>query len=58
MKQVIRQDYLDTLIGLKDNNLIKVLSGVRRCGKSTVMQMFSDYLKKQGVKNKQLNQKL
>ncbi|WP_461484891.1 AAA family ATPase, partial [Pedobacter sp.] len=54
MKQVVRQDYLDTLIGLRDKNLIKMLTGVRRCGKSTVMQMFCDYLKMQGVKNKQI----
>lgn len=54
MKQIIRQDYLDTLIGLKDKNLIKILTGVRRCGKSTVMQQFRDYLKTQGVEDKQI----
>lgn len=42
MKQIERKDYMNTLIGLRDKNLIKVLSGVRRCGKSTVMQMFRD----------------
>ena len=49
MKQIVRQDYLDTLIGLKDKNLIKMLTGVRRCGKSTVMQQFRDYLRSQGI---------
>ena len=54
MKQIVRQDYLDTLIGLKDKNLIKMLTGVRRCGKSTVMQQFRDYLKSQGVQDRQI----
>jgi predicted AAA+ superfamily ATPase len=44
MKQIERVDYMKLLIGLRDKNLIKVLTGVRRCGKSTVMQMFRDYL--------------
>jgi predicted AAA+ superfamily ATPase len=54
MKQIVRQNYLDTLIGLKDKNLIKMLTGVRRCGKSTVMQQFRDYLNTQGIKNSQI----
>ena len=54
MKQIVRQNYLDTLIGLKDKNLIKMLTGVRRSGKSTVMQHFCDYLKTQGVEEKQI----
>ena len=49
MKQIERKDYLNALIGLRDRNLIKVLTGVRRCGKSTVMQMFRDYLISDGV---------
>ncbi|MDR2897454.1 MAG: ATP-binding protein [Spirochaetaceae bacterium] len=44
MKHIPRQDYMNTLIGLRDKNLIKVLTGVRRSGKSTVMHMFRDYL--------------
>ncbi len=44
MKQIERKNYMNTLIGLRDKNLIKVLTGVRRCGKSTVLQMFRDYL--------------
>ena len=54
MKQIVRQDYLDTLIGLKDKNLIKMLTGVRRCGKSTVMQQYRDYLRSQGIQDKQV----
>lgn len=44
MNQIERKDYMKTLIWLRDKNLIKVLTGVRRCGKSTVMQMFRDHL--------------
>jgi predicted AAA+ superfamily ATPase len=42
------------LIGLRDKNLIKVLTGVRRCGKSTVMQMFRDYLIADNVDENQI----
>jgi predicted AAA+ superfamily ATPase len=45
---------MNTLIGLRDKNLIKVLTGVRRCGKSTVMQMFCDYLISDGVDKTQI----
>ncbi|MDR0605649.1 MAG: ATP-binding protein [Bacteroidales bacterium] len=45
---------MNTLIGLRDKNLIKVLTGVRRCGKSTVMQMFCDYLIADGVHETQI----
>jgi predicted AAA+ superfamily ATPase len=38
MKHIERKDYMNTLIGLRDKNLIKILTGVSRCGKSTVMQ--------------------
>jgi len=54
MKQIVRQDYLNTLIGLRDKNLIKLLTGVRRCGKSTVMHLFRDYLKADGIEEQQI----
>ncbi len=54
MKQIIRQDYLNTLIELRDKNLIKLLTGVRRCGKSTVMRLFRDYLLESGVKEQEI----
>jgi len=54
MKQIERKNYMNTLIGLRDKNLIKILTGVRRCGKSTVMQMFRDYLIADGVKETQI----
>lgn len=49
-----RQEYLDKLINLKDKQIIKIISGVRRCGKSTLMDIFKDYLLKNGVDNKNI----
>lgn len=40
----IRAEYLEQLIKLKDLNLVKVITGVRRCGKSTLLMQFRDYL--------------
>ena len=39
-----RQEYLDFLIKLKDKNIIKIVTGVRRCGKSTLFTLFKEYL--------------
>ena len=41
---VERKEYLDKLISLKDKKIIKIITGVRRCGKSTLMEIFKDYL--------------
>ena len=46
MQALIRKRYLDILRILKDKNLIKVATGVRRCGKSTLMTQFQDLLRK------------
>ena len=54
MKNIERKDYMNALIELRDKNLIKVLTGVRRCGKSTVMQMFRDYLISDGITENQI----
>ena len=54
MKNIERKDYMNTLIKLRDKNLIKVLTGVRRCGKSTVMKMFRDYLIADGIGENQM----
>jgi uncharacterized protein len=50
MQQIIRKQYLDTLRVLKDKNFIKVATGVRRCGKSTLMTQFQDLLQKENSK--------
>jgi hypothetical protein len=44
-----RNEYLNQLIALKDKELIKVITGVRRCGKSTLMEIFQKYLISTGV---------
>jgi predicted AAA+ superfamily ATPase len=51
---IVRKKYIEQLAGLKDTNLIKVLTGVRRCGKSTIMQMFRSSLLENGVKENQI----
>lgn len=50
MKPIARKRYLGTLSILKDKNLIKVATGVRRCGKSTLMAQFQDLLRKDNSK--------
>ena len=41
--------YLQKLIGFKDKSVVKVITGIRRCGKSSLLQSFADYLHKNGV---------
>ncbi|MDR2510926.1 MAG: ATP-binding protein [Bacteroidales bacterium] len=45
MQKIIRKTELDKLLILKDKNLIKVVTGVRRAGKSTLLLQFQDFLK-------------
>ena len=51
---VQREEYLNKLIAFRDKQIIKVITGVRRCGKSTLMEMFQAYLLEQGVQQEQL----
>jgi predicted AAA+ superfamily ATPase len=44
MEMVIRENYLNTLIDAKDTEFIKVITGVRRSGKSTLLLMYKEYL--------------
>lgn len=53
-KMVQRKQYLDKLIKTKDKQIIKVVTGVRRCGKSTLLLQFQNYLKTCGVDNSQI----
>lgn len=43
-KLIYRKQYMDKLISLKDKKIIKVITGIRRCGKSTVLSEFKNYL--------------
>ena len=44
-----RKEYLEELKKWKDKDLIKVITGIRRCGKSTLFELYIDYLKNSGV---------
>lgn len=46
---VSRDNYLDRLKAFMNNKLIKVITGVRRCGKSTLLEIFKEYLISEGV---------
>ena len=48
---ILRKTYLKKLIDAKDTEFIKVITGVRRSGKSTLLLMFKDYLINNGIKN-------
>lgn len=51
---IIRYEYLDHLIKWKDEHVIKVITGIRRCGKSTLLLQYQDYLKAHGVDENQI----
>lgn len=51
---VIRQEYLNKLISWKDEKVIKVVTGIRRCGKSTLLQQYQSYLKDNGIADEQI----
>ena len=51
---VIRKEYLEELIKWKDENVIKVVTGIRRCGKSTLLTQYQDYLLKSGIGDNQI----
>ena len=49
-----RTEYLEELKSWKDKDLIKVITGIRRCGKSTLFELFINYLKENNVNEKQI----
>lgn len=49
-----RTEYLELLKRFKDKDLIKVVTGIRRCGKSTLFDLYINYLKKIGIKEDQI----
>lgn len=51
---VQRKEYLDQLINWKDEQVIKVVTGIRRCGKSTLLFQFQQWLKENGVTDEQI----
>lgn len=51
---VRRNEYLNQLITWKDEQVIKVVTGIRRCGKSTLLLQYQDYLRKNHVDDEQI----
>ena len=49
-----RKEYLEKLKNFKDKDLIKVITGIRRCGKSTLFDLFINYLKEMGISDEQI----
>lgn len=49
-----RKEYLDRLIQWKDEQVIKVVTGIRRCGKSTLLLQFQKWLKANGIFEEQI----
>lgn len=49
-----RKNYVDKLISLKDKDVIKVITGIRRCGKSTVFKLYQAYLLENGIEQNQI----
>ena len=54
MSAIYREYYINKLISLRDKNIIKVLTGIRRAGKSTILEDFKNYLIKTGVNKKNI----
>lgn len=55
VKTMIQRDvYLKKLIDFKDKDLIKIITGIRRCGKSTLFDIYINYLKEQGIQDEQI----
>ena len=51
---VFRETYVNKIMAFTDTPFVKVLTGVRRSGKSTIMQMIMDELRKRGVSDDQI----
>lgn len=50
-----RTKYLEELKRWKEKDLIKVVTGIRRCSKSTLFESFINYLKENNIKEEQKN---
>ncbi len=48
-ERINRPEYLTKLIDYKDKDIIKIITGIRRCGKSTLLDLFEDYLLEQMI---------
>lgn len=51
---VQRKDYLAQLADWKDEQVIKVVTGIRRCGKSTLLNQYQQWLRENDISNEQI----
>ena len=51
---IIREKYLEKIRPFYDTDLIKVITGIRRCGKSVILMQIMDELKNKGIKDEQI----
>lgn len=49
-----RKHYLDKLIGFRDTEPVKIVTGIRRCGKSSLLKLMIKHLKETGISNDQI----
>lgn len=49
-----RTEYLEDLISFKDKDLIKVVTGIHRCGKSTMLEIYQNYLRANDIEEEQI----
>lgn len=52
--EIMREEYFQRLVGYRDKKIIKVITGVRRCGKSTLLKMYKNYLLEHSVDVEQI----
>ncbi len=53
-KRIDRPAYLEQLIRFREKDVIKVITGIRRCGKSTLFDLYCEYLRQDGVQEDQI----
>lgn len=53
-EKIVRKNYLNKLIKFKDTDVIKIVTGIRRCGKSVLLSQYIDYLKSIGIKDENI----
>ena len=51
---IFRENYVKKIMAFTDTPFVKVLTGVRRCGKSTIIQMIMDELRKKGIRDERI----
>ena len=55
-KKILRKRdlYLNQMIAFQDTEMIKVMTGIRRCGKSSLMKLMAEHLRENGVADDQI----